>query len=215
MTRNRSLVYVLDDDPSVQTALRSLLRSAGLAVETFGSPKEFLAFPRADLASCLVLDVRLKGANGLDFQHTLVRERIALPIVFITGHGDIPMTVRAMKAGAVQFLSKPFRDHEFLAAVREALDCDRHRREKEAETADLRQRLDSLTPRERELLPWIVSGRLNKEIAAALGTSEITVKVHRGHIMKKMEACSLADLVRISEKLEIYPPANSQPPASR
>jgi len=197
-------VFVVDDDASIRDALKSLIRSVGLKVELFGSPREFLQGKRPDAPSCLVLDVRLPGKSGLDFQRELVEANIPLPIIFITGHGDIPMSVRAMKAGAVEFLTKPFRDQDLLDAIQVALERDRARRQRQAEIAMLRERLESLTPREREILPRVVSGLLNKQVAAELGTTEATVKVHRSQLMRKMGADSLPELVRMAEKIGIY-----------
>jgi FixJ family two-component response regulator len=203
MTEAPPIVFVVDDDPSVRRAIKRLIESEGLQVEVFGSAPEFLQGRRPDAPSCLVLDIRLPGISGLDFQPQLAECDIRIPIIFITGHGDIPMTVRAMKAGAVEFLTKPFRDEDLLDAIRLALERDRTRRQQEAEIAVLRERFESLTPREREILPLVVSGRLNKQIAAGLGTSEITVKVHRASVMRKMQAESLADLVRIAGRLDL------------
>jgi len=197
------IVFVIDDDPSVRRAIRRLIGSVGLQVELFGSAKEFLHSRRPDAPSCLVLDIRLPGISGLDFQRELAAANIHIPIIFITAHGDIPMTVRAMKAGAVEFLTKPFRDQDLLDAIHAALEQDRAKRQQEEEMATLRQRWESLTPREREVLPLVVSGLLNKQIAAEIGTSETTVKVHRGQLMRKMGADSLAELVRLAERIGI------------
>jgi FixJ family two-component response regulator len=199
------IVFVVDDDPSVRRALKRLIESVGLRVELFGSAQEFLGSNRPEAPGCLVLDIRLPGISGLDFQRQLAEADIHIPIIFITAHGDIPMTVKAMKAGAVEFLTKPFRDQDLLDAIQIALERDRARRQQEAEVATLRERLESLTAREREVLPLVVSGLLNKQIAAEIGTSETTVKVHRGQLMRKMGADSLADLVRMAEKLGIRP----------
>jgi len=203
VTEAKPIVFVVDDDPSIRRAMRRLIGSVGLQVELFGSAKEFLHSRRPDVPSCLVLDIRLPGISGLDFQRELAEANIHIPIIFITAHGDIPMTVRAMKAGAVEFLTKPFRDQDLLDAIHAALEQDRAKRQQEEEMATLRQRWESLTPREREVLPLVVSGLLNKQIAAEIGTSETTVKVHRGQLMRKMGADSLAELVRLAERIGI------------
>jgi RNA polymerase sigma factor (sigma-70 family) len=203
MTEPHSIVFVVDDDASLREALRSLIRSVGLRVELFGSAQEFLQTKRPDGPACLVLDIRLPGISGLDFQRKLAECNIPIPIIFITGHGDIPMSVRAMKAGAVEFLTKPFRDQDLLDAIQVALERDAARRQREAEIATLKERFEWLTPREREVLPLVVSGLPNKQIAAEIGTSETTVKVHRGQLMRKMGADSLPELVRMAEKMGI------------
>jgi FixJ family two-component response regulator len=198
-----SIVFVIDDDASMRRALTNLFQSVGLKVEVYGSASEMLLSKLPDVASCLVLDIRLPGLSGLDFQTELAKANIHIPIIFMTGHGDIPMTVRAMKGGAVDFLAKPFRDQDMLDAVVTAIERDRKWREADKIVASLQSLLDTLTPREREILALVSSGLLNKQIAAELGLAEITVKIHRGHIMKKMAAKSLADLVRKAETLGI------------
>src|SRR5512140_56131 len=206
MTVPDEVVYVVDDDASLRESIEDLIRSVGLRVETFASAPEFLRAKRPDMPGCLVLDVRLKGLSGLDLQKWLVEADIAIPIIFITGHGDIPMTVQAMKAGAVEFLTKPFRDQDLLDAIQQALQRDRKTSEQRANVEELQRRFRSLTPREREVMTLVVAGLLNKQIAGDLGTSEASVKVHRQHVMEKIGAGSLAELVRMADKLGIHTP---------
>ena len=201
MTEADALVFVIDDDAAMRRSLENLIRSVGLRVEAFASAQEFLSSKRADVPGCLVLDVRLPGLSGLDLQRRMADADIEIPIIFITGHGDIPMTVQAMKAGAVEFLPKPFRDQELLDAIQQALERDRKAREQRAEVEVLRRRFDLLTPREREVMPLLVAGLLNKQIAAELGSSETTIKIHKHHVMEKMRASSLAELVRIADRI--------------
>jgi RNA polymerase sigma factor (sigma-70 family) len=196
------VVFVVDDDPSVRSSLKFLMSSVGLQVESFDSADALLQRNLPDAPSCLVLDVRLRGLSGLDFQRELAARNCHMPIIFITGHGDIPMSVRAMKAGAIEFLTKPFRDQDLLDAVRIALEKDRERREREKEVSDLKERFNSLTPREQKVISMVVSGMLNKQIADQLGTAENTVKVHRSRAMEKMHAQSVAELVKMIDKLE-------------
>jgi FixJ family two-component response regulator len=208
MIEAAATVFIVDDDPHVRGAIQRTLKSAGLRSESFGTPQEFMR-RRPEGPSCLVLDVRLSGASGLDLQRELKDAGIEIPIVFLTGHGDIPMTVRAMKLGAVEFLTKPFKRDVLLRAIAQALDHDRAKREQRIEIADLRRRYDSLTAREREVMELVTSGLLNKQIASELGTSEITVKIQRGNAMHKMQARSVAELVKMSELLKRSVTANT------
>ena len=206
MTEGDAIVYVVEDDASLRASLQDLLESVGLRVAACASAQEFLRRPRPEVPSCLVLDVRLPGLSGLELQRRLATGNLALPIIFITGHGDIPMSVQAMKAGAVDFLSKPFRDQDLLDAVHQALARDRQARAQRAERAALRRRFEALTPRQRDVMARMVVGLLNKQIAGELGTSEATVKTHRKQVMAKMRAESLADLIRFADQLGLLPP---------
>src|SRR6202166_1245592 len=203
MNETLPIVFVVDDESAVGVSIKRLLHSVGLEARHFTSASEFLRAKRPDAPGCIVLDVRLPDLSGLDLQQELAKANVDLPVIFVTGHGDIPMTVRAMKAGAVEFLTKPFREQDLLDAIQLALKRDRARRQGDAEIAVLRERFESLTPREREVLPWVVSGLLSKQIADAIGTSEASVKVHRSQLMRKMAADSVADLVRMAEKMGI------------
>jgi len=202
MSSGRSIVYVVDDDISIRDALQNLLRSVGLTVKTFGTPQEFLASQRPETAGCLVLDIRLPGLSGIDLHRRLVKSDIQIPVIFITAHGDIPMSVQAIQAGAVEFWTKPFRDQDLLHAVPEAIERDAKRRQEQAALQDLRARYESLTSREQEVMTLAVRGLLNKQIAAELGTTEATVKLYRGKVMQKMTAESFAELVRMTQSLE-------------
>jgi FixJ family two-component response regulator len=201
-----AMVFVVEDDAPLRESLKNLIRSVGLRVEAFASAQEFLRSPRPEVPGCLVLDVRLPGLSGLELQQQMAEGDRDMPIIFITGHGDIPMTVQAMKAGAVAFLTKPFRDQELLDAIQQALARDRHAREQRARSEELRRRYGALTPRERDVMARVVAGLLNKQIAAELGTSEASVKVHRQHVMAKMGAGSLAALVRMADRLGLPTP---------
>ena len=203
MPNREAIVLVVDDDVSVREALAGLIRSAGMMVETFATAQEFLAHPRPDAPGCLVLDIALPGLSGLDLQKRMAEIELEIPIVFITGHGDVPTSVQAMKAGALEFLTKPFADRDLLNAIQQAIKRDRATRRERAKVRELRHRYESLTPREREVMERVVSGLINKQIAAELGTSVMTVKAHRGQVMHKMQADSLADLVRMSDMLGI------------
>lgn len=207
----QSIVFVVEDDPSMRAALQDLIASVGLDARAFATPREFLEASRPDVPACLVLDVRLPGSSGLAFQQELVRLGVLLPVIFITGHGDIPMSVRAIKAGAVEFLTKPFRDQDLLDAVHAAIEGNRAQRRDAAALEDLHRRFAVLTPREREIMALVILGRLNKQIAAELGVSEVTVKVHRGQIMRKMRARSLPELVRMGDLLRVGP---DRPPSA-
>jgi FixJ family two-component response regulator len=203
MNESPPIVYVVDDEPAVTISLKRLLRSVGLEARTYASAQEFLRSDRPDALGCLILDVRLPGLSGLDLQQELTRAKIDLPVIFITGHGDIPMSVQAMKAGAVEFLTKPFREQDLLQAIQRGIEQNRITRKHNAEIRILQQRYASLTPREREVFPRVTSGLLNKQIAAQLGASEKTIKVHRGQVMQKMKAESLAHLIQMAEKLRL------------
>jgi FixJ family two-component response regulator len=206
MTAAEAVVFVVDDDVGTRESLKNLIRSVGVRAETFASAQDFLRSTRPDVPSCLVLDVRLPGLSGLDLQKRMAEVELSIPIVFISGHGDIPMSVQAMKAGAVEFLTKPFREQELLDAVQQALERDRNAREQRAEIAELRSRYRLLTPREREVMALVVTGLLNKQVAGELGTSEASVKVHRQHVMEKMRAGSLAALVRMADRVGVDSP---------
>jgi len=206
VAQEQPIVVVIDDDASIRKALENLLRSVGLDVELFKSPQEFLQSNRPDRPGCIILDVRFPGRSGLDMQREISSANTSLPIIFITGYGDIPMSVRAMKAGAVEFLTKPFRDQDLLDAVGVALEKDRTRRANELQLAELRSRFDTLTARERQVLLLVIAGRLNKQIAGELGVSEMTVKMHRRQVMRKMQATGLAQLVRLSDQLGLGSP---------
>jgi FixJ family two-component response regulator len=201
MSATGPTVFVIDDDKAIRSAIKNLLESIGLRAEVFSTPREFLKAEPRDKPGCLVLDVRLPGASGLDFQRELAKAKVEIPVIFITGHGDIPMSVQAMKAGAVDFLTKPFRDQDLLDAIQKAIGRDQARRQQETEGVDVRNRFSSLTPREREVMSLVVAGLLNKQVASQLGTSETTAKIHRGQVMRKMQAHSLPDLVRMSERV--------------
>ena len=203
MNSNDPIVFVVDDDASVREGLIDLISSIGIKAKAFNSAQEFLRHKRPDAPACLVLDVRLPGPSGMDLQRELTQSGEPLPIIFVTGHGDIPMSVRAIKAGAVEFLTKPFRDQELLDAIQQGLKVDREAREQRAKAAELRRRYDSLTPREREVMQLVISGMLNKQIASQLGTSEITIKMHRGQVMHKMKAESVVELLRMAETIGI------------
>ncbi len=206
MTESAPIVFVVDDDPSVRSSTQRLVRSVGFQVKTFGSAREFLECPRPEVPACLVLDVRLPGLSGLDLQRELTASGVEIPIIFMTGHGDIPMTVRAMRAGAIEFLTKPYRKEDLLNAIRVSIERDRASRDERLEASALRERYEQLTPREREVMALVAAGMLNKQIAGELATSERTVKFHRAHIMKKMAADSLADLVRMAGQLGVRRP---------
>jgi FixJ family two-component response regulator len=201
MVEERAVVFVIDDDPSMRSALEDLVCTVGLEVRAFASPQEFLQSKPPDAPGCLVLDIRLPGMSGLTFQQELTKEGLGLPVIFITGHGDIPMSVRAMKAGAVEFLTKPFHDQDLLDAIHSAIERDRKRRREAVRVAELRERFATLSERERQIMTLVVIGRANKQIAAELGLSEMTVKVHRGQVMRKMQAGSLPELVRMADRL--------------
>src|ERR1700751_714639 len=204
------MVFVVDDDALVRAAIQGMLKSVGLRSETFGTPQEFLRSKRADGPSCLILDVRLPGVSGLDFQRELAEAGVQIPIIFITGHGDIPMSVKAMKSGAVEFLTKPFRNQDLLDAIHQALERDRLTRQHRNELYELRRRYESLTARERQVMELVISGKMNKEIAYELGTSQVTVKIQRRQVMRKMKADSVAELVGLAAKLDMGP-AKSNP----